>query len=477
MKFLYAGGLVLLLALSVQVAVAETTTTYDAAGNIIQTTSTETTDGTGSSSGSSTGSDGTTKTTTDAAGRTTDSTTDEKPTVCTADYTPVCGEVQVQCVTTPCNPVQETFSNMCNLEARGAKFLYTGECKRADTTTDTGSTKVDDDDEGDVIDTTTVEREMKESGEKGGTTDINIGVGELTGTDTAGARTVQTEIVSLSLSGGDDHKDWIIIESTTGETQRINKADLIDALANSSDGGLRAAFIKIGDIKGEAMDDATPEDDGTAARASKPKEIVVVGSKVRDEDIPFPIQWGGTGSENAAPDSFFDIWVEAVDPTAATTADSFFDIFVDAGEDRNTVPDSFFDIFVDVSGEDVALQALSVAQTHEDVEEVEVLEDEVRVTYDESMRLFGFIPLQGTRTVVVDTSDPSRDDRVKVQFPWWRFLATTQTDVESLSEAIETELDATIPVVPVDDRPTEEVAFYYNKIQAQVLQTLSNIAK
>lgn len=33
---------------------------------------------------------------------------------CTKEYAPVCGLVSVQCVTTPCNPVPETFSNGCS---------------------------------------------------------------------------------------------------------------------------------------------------------------------------------------------------------------------------------------------------------------------------------------------------------------------------------------------------------------------------
>ena len=32
---------------------------------------------------------------------------------CIEIYDPVCGQVQVECVTTPCNPVKETFSNSC----------------------------------------------------------------------------------------------------------------------------------------------------------------------------------------------------------------------------------------------------------------------------------------------------------------------------------------------------------------------------
>jgi len=33
--------------------------------------------------------------------------------VCTADYTPVCAKVNIQCIRAPCNPIDETFSNSC----------------------------------------------------------------------------------------------------------------------------------------------------------------------------------------------------------------------------------------------------------------------------------------------------------------------------------------------------------------------------
>jgi hypothetical protein len=32
---------------------------------------------------------------------------------CTMEYAPVCGSVQVQCVTSPCNPIRQTFGNSC----------------------------------------------------------------------------------------------------------------------------------------------------------------------------------------------------------------------------------------------------------------------------------------------------------------------------------------------------------------------------
>lgn len=49
---------------------------------------------------------------------------------CTADYSPVCATVQVQCIKAPCDPVQETFSNSCNACKNPLVSSYLlGECK------------------------------------------------------------------------------------------------------------------------------------------------------------------------------------------------------------------------------------------------------------------------------------------------------------------------------------------------------------
>lgn len=50
------------------------------------------------------------------------------PTVCTMEYAPVCGLKNVQCVTTPCNPIVQTYSNACMLNADEATSLFSGEC-------------------------------------------------------------------------------------------------------------------------------------------------------------------------------------------------------------------------------------------------------------------------------------------------------------------------------------------------------------
>ena len=61
------------------------------------------------------------------------------PVVCTAEqkkaeacielYAPVCGDVQVECVAAPCNPVKQTFSNSCFACAEDRVISYTeGSC-------------------------------------------------------------------------------------------------------------------------------------------------------------------------------------------------------------------------------------------------------------------------------------------------------------------------------------------------------------
>jgi|GEM_PF-6656571 len=321
------------------------------------------------------------------------------------------------------------------------------------------------------------DEETKESGEKGGTEDINIGMGEMQET-----------------AGDDKHDKWIDVLSASdgGEEMRMNKAELIDAISNKSNGGLRAQYVKLGDIKGESDDSASQDggldldddnDGATAAKTSKPKEIVVVGSKVRDESVPqlwrpeVDDEVLADGQTRRVPDSFFDVWVDAADSEDATTADSFFDVFVDVGDGRS-MPDSFFDIFVDVTDDDLQLQAVSVAQSDKNVKEIKLTENEVRVDYFEEVKLFGLIPVKTTKTITVNTNAAEQISRVKVKMPWWHVFGRKTVRPHDLQTAIEEELNKAIPAqTDTDDRPTEEVAFYYNKISAQTLQTISNVSK
>ncbi len=52
---------------------------------------------------------------------------------CTKEYKPVCASKQVVCITAPCNPIQQTYSNKCMASADGATILYEGSCRDAST--------------------------------------------------------------------------------------------------------------------------------------------------------------------------------------------------------------------------------------------------------------------------------------------------------------------------------------------------------
>ncbi len=52
-----------------------------------------------------------------------------QPNVCTMEYAPVCGSVQVQCITAPCNPIRQTFSNSCMARSANATNVTSGACE------------------------------------------------------------------------------------------------------------------------------------------------------------------------------------------------------------------------------------------------------------------------------------------------------------------------------------------------------------
>lgn len=48
---------------------------------------------------------------------------------CIDIYQPVCATVNIQCITTPCNPIKETYSNSCRACKNSLVDFYTmGEC-------------------------------------------------------------------------------------------------------------------------------------------------------------------------------------------------------------------------------------------------------------------------------------------------------------------------------------------------------------
>jgi len=49
---------------------------------------------------------------------------------CIEIYQPVCGQMQVECITAPCDPIKETFENSCKACTNERVISYTeGECE------------------------------------------------------------------------------------------------------------------------------------------------------------------------------------------------------------------------------------------------------------------------------------------------------------------------------------------------------------
>lgn len=48
---------------------------------------------------------------------------------CTKEYMPVCGSKPIVCITTPCNPIPQTYGNRCMMQADGASYVHEGQCR------------------------------------------------------------------------------------------------------------------------------------------------------------------------------------------------------------------------------------------------------------------------------------------------------------------------------------------------------------
>jgi hypothetical protein len=52
-----------------------------------------------------------------------------EPVTCIEIYQPVCGRVNIQCITTPCDPILQTFENSCFAKQAKAFDIIDGECE------------------------------------------------------------------------------------------------------------------------------------------------------------------------------------------------------------------------------------------------------------------------------------------------------------------------------------------------------------
>ena len=174
-------------------------------------------------------------------------------------------------------------------------------------------------------------------------------------------------------------------------------------------------------------DISSSEQDSSAAK--KPKEIVVVGSKVRDA--------AAKGVE-----------VRGWDPISKEVILKTEDIITEA---------------------DLTDYATALLVSTEDVSSISVHGDVVGLTFDQSVKLFGLFPVAMTHQIDVST-DPDEVGRVKVRFPWWSFLTKIDISSDEIKDAVEEELDRDIAA-------KEDVDVVGTAQETRQFQMLSNTMK
>lgn len=189
------------------------------------------------------------------------------------------------------------------------------------------------------------------------------------------------------------------------------------------------AFLKIDDIEGESerssMDEDGESEDvksddkkDSAASSKKPKEIVIVGSKIKD-----------TLSDNKAEVRGWDPEKKeiTIKPTEVEEAQDLLD-FVSA----KVVSD-------------------------ENIEKVSIGPEEIKLEYKQPAKLFGFIPMSLTTKVVL-----SNKDKLKVKFPWYAFL--TSDNAKEIKDEIDVLSLAWGAVPSIGDTKLQDTALKFDVV-------------
>ena len=248
------------------------------------------------------------------------------------------------------------------------------------------------------------------------------------------------------------------VEATMADTGDNNTIENVEEPKEN-----RAGYIKFGDIKGESTDTADHDDDGhgdtgdtkeltsqdrldtdddgdslgtddeetAGAKSSKPKEIVVVGSKIREA-----IANGGE--------------IRGWDPVKKEVILKVQDIKTE---------------------EDVADYAGALLASSEEIETISIEGSEVRMTSRQPVKLFGLFGVSMEQRVQI-FGDPDFEDagvEVKVKFPWWSFLAKKTISADDIENTFDEELRKQIEVA--------DSSIGQDQQEVRQFQMMSNIMK
>ena len=298
--------------------------------------------------------------------------------------------------------------------------------------------------------------QTKESGEKGGTTDINIGVGLPAAQGTAQAGEMQGdtggdpdqpvvtgEVRNTDDGGGAMHMTGVepdeIDNKMMDDTAMHEMGHALQLVPKSTTTTAISGYIKIGDIKGESTDEAKKggnidygwKVEEGSKDAAPSKEIVANGGTTTDPDT-LRLQTRDCDDPSAT-----------CEPEQATTQDRLRDY------------------------------TERTANTFEQIREIRVNDEAITMQGIQPFKLFGFIPMHITSTV--ETSmNPDTFARVKVKFPWYSFLGSGANADETASSTEQAIADLEFPTEPTS-APTEQVSLNFEKIKAHIIEVMSGV--
>lgn len=212
---------------------------------------------------------------------------------------------------------------------------------------------------------------------------------------------------------------YIKIGDIKGESEDKDSVNPDGTIVNPDDEKAASGFMKIGDIKGES--------DTSAAK--KPKEIVVVGSKVR-EAVEAGVEVRGWDPVKK------EAIIGAADVETEEDLEDYLSVLLLSSNDR--------------------IDTISVGQT------------DVNLRFDQPVKVLGLIDIDMPQDVTV-SGDEENLGRVKVKFPWWSFFASKKMTKAELIEAMAAGVDV--------EKFEHREEFGQTQKQQQTLQTMSNISK
>jgi len=225
------------------------------------------------------------------------------------------------------------------------------------------------------------------------------------------------------------------------EDNRSSVDSFFDVFVDFSDEGTQEAvdafFLELGDIKGESEvksiengdepgDIKSGDEEGSAtsvSKSKKPKEIVIVGSKVKEVIKSGDVQVRGWDPEKKE---------VTIDPEDVEEAKDLLD-FIGA-----------------------------TVVSDENIEKVAISPERIELEYAQPAKLFGFIPMSLTAKVVL-----SKKDKLKVKFPWYAFL--TSDNVKEVKKDIDVLSLAWGAVASIGDTEMQDKALKF--------QTISNLLR